>query len=127
MTATCDLTFAMLADPESAVRMSHFCLLLFLFFHSLLKYNLCFAFRQIDVACGKNGAVFGISSGKGYLLLHEIYVRFNVLKCFKISVFSYVTTAEFAVVLLLFLLRINIVNWSILYCKNGTCLLMQVC
>ncbi|XP_023644813.1 glyoxylate/succinic semialdehyde reductase 2, chloroplastic [Capsella rubella] len=39
VTATCDLTFAMLADPESA----------------------------IDVACGKNGAVFGISSGKGYV------------------------------------------------------------
>ncbi|KAJ4916051.1 hypothetical protein Rs2_01601 [Raphanus sativus] len=39
VTATCDLTFAMLADPESA----------------------------IDVACGKNGAVSGISSGKGYV------------------------------------------------------------
>ncbi|ESQ35033.1 hypothetical protein EUTSA_v10008217mg [Eutrema salsugineum] len=39
VTAACDLTFAMLADPESA----------------------------IDVACGKNGAVSGISSGKGYV------------------------------------------------------------
>lgn len=38
---------------------------------------LCFL-SQIDVACGKNGAVSGISSGKGYLppllILPEIYV-----------------------------------------------------
>jgi len=90
VTATCDLTFAMLADPESAVRMSHFCLRLFFFyFHSILKQKLYFAFCQIDVACGKNGAIFGISSGKGYLLLHETYAGYNVLllKCFKISVF----------------------------------------
>jgi len=80
----------MLADPESAVRMSHFCLRLFFFyFHSILKQKLYFAFCQIDVACGKNGAIFGISSGKGYLLLHETYAGYNVLllKCFKISVF----------------------------------------
>lgn len=91
MTATCDLTFAMLADPESAVRMFHFWLFIFclLFFHSRLTQTLYFVFCQIDVACGKNGAISGISSGKGYLLLHEIYVRFNVfgLKIFKISVF----------------------------------------
>ncbi|KAK6153590.1 hypothetical protein DH2020_013229 [Rehmannia glutinosa] len=37
--ASCDVTFAMLADPESAV----------------------------DVACGKHGAANGMSSGKGYV------------------------------------------------------------
>ncbi|XWS16228.1 hypothetical protein CRYUN_Cryun34aG0067200 [Craigia yunnanensis] len=37
VTANCDITFAMLADPESA----------------------------IDVACGKNGAVSGMAPGKG--------------------------------------------------------------
>ncbi|KAF4362041.1 hypothetical protein F8388_023893 [Cannabis sativa] len=37
--ASCDVTFAMLSDPESAV----------------------------DVACGKHGAVSGMSSGKGYV------------------------------------------------------------
>ncbi|KAL3824461.1 hypothetical protein ACJIZ3_020490 [Penstemon smallii] len=37
--ASCDVTFAMLADPESAV----------------------------DVACGKHGAASGMSSGKGYV------------------------------------------------------------
>ncbi|KAJ0008420.1 hypothetical protein Pint_28923 [Pistacia integerrima] len=37
--ASCDVTFAMLADPESA----------------------------IDVACGKNGAAYGIGPGKGYV------------------------------------------------------------
>ncbi|PIN20668.1 putative dehydrogenase [Handroanthus impetiginosus] len=37
--ASCDVTFAMLADPESAV----------------------------DVACGKNGAASGMSPGKGYV------------------------------------------------------------
>jgi hypothetical protein len=61
----------------------------FFYFHSILKQKLYFAFCQIDVACGKNGAIFGISSGKGYLLLHETYAGYNVLllKCFKISVF----------------------------------------
>ncbi|KAL3639769.1 Glyoxylate/succinic semialdehyde reductase 2, chloroplastic [Castilleja foliolosa] len=39
VTASCDVTFAMLADPESAV----------------------------DVACGKNGAASGMSPGKGYV------------------------------------------------------------
>ncbi|KAI4381864.1 hypothetical protein MLD38_007891 [Melastoma candidum] len=37
--ASCDVTFAMLADPESAV----------------------------DVACGKNGAASGMTAGKGYV------------------------------------------------------------
>nr|AAF79475.1 F1L3.35 [Arabidopsis thaliana] len=80
VTATCDLTFAMLADPESAVRMSHFCLRLFFFyFHSILKQKLYFAFCQIDVACGKNGAIFGISSGKGYVDVSTVDVASSIL------------------------------------------------
>ncbi|CAH8252652.1 unnamed protein product [Arabidopsis lyrata] len=51
VTATCDLTFAMLADPESA----------------------------IDVACGKNGAVFGISSGKGYVDVSTVDAASSIL------------------------------------------------
>ncbi|KAL0694733.1 hypothetical protein Bca4012_061913 [Brassica carinata] len=51
VTAACDLTFAMLADPESA----------------------------IDVACGKNGAVSGISSGKGYVDVSTVDAASSIL------------------------------------------------
>nr|KJB70193.1 hypothetical protein B456_011G065100 [Gossypium raimondii] len=49
--ANCDVTFAMLADPESA----------------------------IDVACGKNGAVSGMGPGKGYVDISTVDVATSKL------------------------------------------------
>ncbi|KAG9154973.1 hypothetical protein Leryth_012160 [Lithospermum erythrorhizon] len=49
--ASCDVTFAMLADPESAV----------------------------DVACGKNGAASGLSQGKGYVDVSTVDVATSKL------------------------------------------------
>ncbi|KAG8481827.1 hypothetical protein CXB51_027231 [Gossypium anomalum] len=49
--ANCDVTFAMLADPESA----------------------------IDVACGKNGAVSGMGPGKGYVDVSTVDVATSKL------------------------------------------------
>ncbi|VVB16282.1 unnamed protein product [Arabis nemorensis] len=54
VTAACDVTFAMLADPESAINAED-------------------VLQQIDVACGKNGAASGISSGKGYPIFHVVF------------------------------------------------------
>ena len=63
--ASCDVTFAMLSDPESAVRMFSSWV-----FHFLTLYCNCsdlyITLCQFDVACGKHGAASGISSGKGY-------------------------------------------------------------
>lgn len=55
--ASCDITFAMLADPESAV----------------------------DVACGKNGAANGMSPGKGYVDVSTVDVATSKLICGNIK------------------------------------------
>lgn len=55
--ASCDITFAMLADPESAV----------------------------DVACGKNGAANGLSPGKGYVDVSTVDVTTSKLICGNIK------------------------------------------
>ena len=68
--AACDVTFAMLADPECAVRM-------FFFFWNIIvqfvvltsEVQLRCSIFQVEVACGKNGAVSGMGPGKGYYLL----------------------------------------------------------
>lgn len=64
--ASCDVTFAMLADPESAVRMFHFKIIPFM---SKIFWKLIITFYQVDVACGKHGAASGIGPGKGYYLI----------------------------------------------------------
>ena len=69
--AACDVTFAMLADPESAVRMFHFIIIPST---SKIVWLLIITFYQVDVACGKHGAASGIGPGKGYyfiLVPHE--------------------------------------------------------
>ncbi|XP_076881152.1 glyoxylate/succinic semialdehyde reductase 2, chloroplastic-like isoform X1 [Bidens hawaiensis] len=63
--ASCDVTFAMLADPESAVSMS--------LYNTFLKYykstvdNYGSFYDQLVVACGEEGAASGMSPGKGYV------------------------------------------------------------
>ncbi|KAJ0076062.1 hypothetical protein Patl1_33492 [Pistacia atlantica] len=65
--ASCDVTFAMLADPESAVRMFPFNFYYDCYHLSLIDNTRYGYFYQIDVACGKNGAAYGIGPGKGYV------------------------------------------------------------
>ncbi|KAJ4959082.1 hypothetical protein NE237_026193 [Protea cynaroides] len=57
VTASCDVTFAMLADPESAV----------------------------DVACGRHGAANGMSPGKGYVDVSTVDAATSKLICKQIK------------------------------------------
>ncbi|CAN0878045.1 Glyoxylate/succinic semialdehyde reductase 2, chloroplastic [Linum grandiflorum] len=71
--AACDVTFAMLSDPESAVRVLFPSLdplpafVILLRAVNMVATVLTLASYQMEVACGKYGAASGMAPGKGYV------------------------------------------------------------
>lgn len=71
--SSCDVTFAMLADPESAVYAlvsENSCLQYYFVFVKahmadlIIRLMVCTS-TQVEVACGANGAAQGMAPGKG--------------------------------------------------------------
>ena len=72
--ASCDVTFAMLADPQSAVRIFQLYLLDPIAFQLS---TVIFTTFQVDVAFGKHGATNGLGPGKGCnVQIQTFFIRF---------------------------------------------------